>query len=149
MQTARRLLPLFLAFSFVALSLPAFAQQVIATVPVGIGPDGSAVNPVTNNIYVPNYCGSDSSCTRGTVTVIDGVTNNTLSVNVGVYPSDAAVNSVTNKIYVANSCGDPTCASDGTVSVIDGVSNTVIATVTAGSTPYAVVTLPSESVSHN
>jgi YVTN family beta-propeller protein len=138
MQTARRLLPLFLAFSFVALSLPAFAQQVIATVPVGIGPDGSAVNPVTNNIYVPNYCGSDSSCTRGTVTVIDGVTNNTLSVNVGVYPSDAAVNSVTNKIYVANSCGDPTCASDGTVSVIDGVSNTVIATVTAGSTPYAV-----------
>ena len=39
MQSVRRALyVLFLIVSFVVLSLPAFAQQVIATVPVGLEP---------------------------------------------------------------------------------------------------------------
>ena len=95
---------------------------------------------MTNKIYVADWCGNDPNCTSGgTVTVIDGATDNTLSVNVGFYPYGVAVNSLTNKIYVANWCGnDPSCASGGTLSVIDGVSNTVIATVTTGSRPYSV-----------
>jgi YVTN family beta-propeller protein len=140
MHTARRLLLLFLAFSFAALALPVFGQRVIATLPVGRGPLSAAVNSVTNKIYVADWCGNDPNCTSGgTVTVIDGATDNTLSVNVGFNPYGVAVNSLTNKIYVANHCGnDPACASGGTVSVIDGVSNTVVATVTTGSHPYSV-----------
>jgi YVTN family beta-propeller protein len=140
MHTARRLLLLFLAFIFAALALPVFGQRVIATLPVGRGPLSAAVNSVTNKIYVADWCGNDPNCTSGgTVTVIDGATDNTLSVNVGFNPYGVAVNSLTNKIYVANHCGnDPACASGGTVSVIDGVSNTVVATVTTGSHPYSV-----------
>jgi YVTN family beta-propeller protein len=144
MHTERRLFWLFLVFSFVVLALPVVAQQVIATVPVGSSPGSApAVNSMTNKIYVTNGCGNDTACTYaysgGTVTVIDGVTNNTLSVNVGYAPYGVAVNPVTNKIYVANECGnDSSCASDGTVTVIDGVSNTVIGIVTVGSGSSAV-----------
>src|ERR1019366_9059992 len=97
-------------------------------------------NSVTNKIYVADWCGTDPSCTSGgAVTVIDGATENTLSVHVGYYPYGVAVNPVTNRIYVANQYGnDPTGSSPGTVSVIDGASNTVIATVTTGSRPYSV-----------
>ena len=59
MQTDRRLRLLFLAFSLVVMAMPVIAQQVIATVPVGIAPNISAVNPVTNKIYAPDYCGGD------------------------------------------------------------------------------------------
>jgi YVTN family beta-propeller protein len=140
MPTLRRALSaLILIVTFTALSLPVFAQQVIATVPVGIQPNSAAVNTVTNKIYVANTTCTNYPCPgRGTVTVIDGATNNTLSVSAGFVPALAAVNAVTNRIYVTNSCGDPNCASYGTVSVIDGASNTVIATVTAGSAPYGV-----------
>jgi YVTN family beta-propeller protein len=143
MQNIRRALCVsILMVSFAVLALPAFAQQVIATVPVGSRPSTEAINPVTNKIYVANVCGNDTTCaypySQGTVTVIDGATNNPLSVNVGYRPYGLAVNSATNKIYVANYCGnDPNCSSDGTVTVIDGVSNTVIATVPVGSDPFA------------
>ena len=64
------------------------------------------------------------------MTVIDGATNSTTTVNVGVYPVVVAVNSATNKIYVANCCGnDPQLQSlPGTVTVIDGATNNTVAT---------------------
>jgi DNA-binding beta-propeller fold protein YncE len=135
----RRFVLLVLISAFVTTSFFAVAQQVIATVPVGILPQGTAVNPVTNKIYVVNSCGNDPNCaSSGTVTVIDGPTNNTLSVNVGAFPDTAAVNAVTNKIYVVNNCGsDLTCSSDGTVTVIDGAT-LATSTVTVGSNPYGV-----------
>jgi DNA-binding beta-propeller fold protein YncE len=144
MQTDRRLLLLFLTLSFLAvLSLPAFAQQVMATVPVGSYPQSSAVNPVTNKIYVvnnncidyPNPCAGN-----GTVTVIDGASLATNTVTVGSNPYGVAVNPITNKIYVANICGnDVTCSSySGTVTVIDGVSLTTT-TVSVGANPYVPV----------
>jgi YVTN family beta-propeller protein len=86
------------------------------------------VNPVTNNIYVSNYCGNDPTCkSNGTVTVINGSTNNTAPVNVGLAPYQAAVNTVTNKIYVANSGGN-------TVTIIDGATNQT-SSVTVGNSP--------------
>jgi YVTN family beta-propeller protein len=96
-MTDRRLRLLFLACSFVLLALPAAAQQVIATVPIGIAPRSSAVNPATNKIYVPS-CGTDPNCSSiGTLTVIDGATNDILAViNVGYSPLGVAVNAVTN-----------------------------------------------------
>ena len=65
-------------------------------VPAGGSPIEVAVNSVTNQIYVANYTGN-------TVTVIDGATNNTSTVNVDLNPAWLAVNQVTNQIYVANS----------------------------------------------
>ncbi len=62
------------------------------------------------------------------MTVIDGASNNTTTVNAGFYPYFAAVNSATNKIYVPNYCGnDVNCASFGTVTVIDGATNNTTA----------------------
>lgn len=146
MQAKRHLPPLVLAFIFAVLSVPAVAQQVIATVPVGRGPDTEAINPSTNMIYVANVCGNDFSVpcnfpySQGTVSVINGSTNAvSATIAVGYLPYGVAVNPLTNQIYVANQCGnDPTCASTGTLSVIDGGSNSVIATVIVGSDPYAV-----------
>jgi YVTN family beta-propeller protein len=127
MQSVRHAFLLILAF--VTLSLPAFAQQVIATIPVGAKPYAVAVNSVTNKIYVANTNGY-------TVTVIDGVTNNTTTVNVGKYPNNVAVDSVTNKIYVTNLCGnDSTCHSTGTVTVIDGATNNTLS-VSVGFYPF-------------
>jgi YVTN family beta-propeller protein len=137
----RRFLFLILILSFVTSALPVFAQQVIVTVSVGSYPQSSAVNSTTNKIYVANYCGTDPNCaSNGTVSVIDGATDNLQSVNVGFYPVVVAVAPVTNKIYVVNNnCINfpRPCAGDGTVTVIDGVTLTT-STVTVGSYPYGV-----------
>ena len=142
MQIVRRALLLVLIVSFAVLALPAFAQQVIATVPVGSRPLTEALNPVTNKIYVANYCRHDPNCVGyGTVTVIDGVSNTVIAtVTVGSAPFGVALNAATNQIYVANECGnDVSCSThSGTVTVIDGVSNTATATITVGSDPRAV-----------
>ena len=95
MQIVRRALLSILIVSFAALALPVFAQQVIATVPVGVQPQKSAVNPVTNKIYVPNACGNDPNCAGfGTVSAIDGATLATTSAPVGSLPFGVAVNPV-------------------------------------------------------
>jgi DNA-binding beta-propeller fold protein YncE len=65
-------------FLFTAAILPAAAQIVLATVPVGQQAIYLAANAVTNKIYVANYCGNDPGCgsqSPGTVTVINGLTN--------------------------------------------------------------------------
>ena len=101
------------------------SDTVIDTVSVGFNPQSAVVNPVTNKIYVANYCGNDPTCgyprSPGTVTVIDGATDNTTTVPVGTVPQ-LDVDTATNKIYVANYCGDdPDCNSEtGTMTVIDG-----------------------------
>ena len=122
-----------------ALAVPTFGQVVTATVPTGMQPFGIAANQATNKVYVSNLtCSETPPCpSAGTVTVIDGATNNTTAVNVGVYPYAVAVNSTTNKIYVVNACGgDVNCASVGTVTVIDGATNNTT-TVSVGYFPYA------------
>jgi len=57
-----------------------------------------AVNPTTNQIYVAN----NNPSGPGSVTVIDGATNNTTTVAAGTGPVAVAVNPTTNQIYVAN-----------------------------------------------
>ena len=89
------------------------------TVTVGYGPQGIAINSVTNKIYVANTNGNN-------VTVIDGATLSTATVAVGSLPGAVAVNPVTNKIYVLND--------DGTMTVIDGATRST-STVVVGSIP--------------
>ena len=139
----RNLQFILLLFSVAASWQSSIAQVVIAKVAVGTSPGAIAVNSATDRIYVVNRCGNDPNCASvGTVTVIDGATNNTTTVNVGYQPQSIAVNSVTNKIYVTNLCGnDPSCSSPGTVTVIDGASNNTTA-VNVGYKPRGVAVNP-------
>jgi YVTN family beta-propeller protein len=108
-------------------------DTLINTITVDLVPLGLAVNPVTNKIYVMNQCGTSNNCTsNGTVTVIDGATNQTTSIPVDWNPQVILVNQLTNKIYVLNNCGNNAgsadCLANGTatqstVTVIDGATN--------------------------
>jgi len=76
---------------------PSRAQSASATVTVGGDPYGIAVNPVTNKIYAVNVLGP-------TLTVVDGATNATSSLNDangnGTYA--VAVNPLSNMVYATN-----------------------------------------------
>ena len=116
---------------FTAAALPAAGQVNLGTVPVGLSAFTLAANPATNKIYVANFCGTDPNCdptSPGTVTVINGLTDETKTVTVGVHDQFLVINPITNRIYVTN-------RKDNTVSVIDGASDTVIATIPVGSHP--------------
>ena len=83
------------------------SPHVVATIAVGRGPIGVAVDSTTDLIYVAN---SGSS----TVSVINGATNRVVAtVSVGGLPEGVAVDSTTDLIYVTNN-------RSGTVSVIRG-----------------------------
>ncbi len=146
MRPTPRLVVFLIAFSFAAISLPAVAQQLIGTIPVGNQPGYAASNPATNKTYVANgLCNENQDCGAGTVTVIDGATNHTATINVGVAPGleRQSINPVTNKIYVANGCGNalPCGSSTGSVTVIDGATNNT-ATVSVGYYPAEAVVNP-------
>jgi len=96
---------------------------VKGNITVGFGPTGIAVNPVTNKVYVSNIH-------EGTVSVIDGSTDNVIntiivrdSTNPAPGNDGIAVDPVTNKVYVANSIAN-------SVTVIDGETNEVLETIT-------------------
>jgi YVTN family beta-propeller protein len=93
-------------------------------------PDRLAVNPNTNTVYVASsveydYLTGDGSLTgNGTISVIDGTTNEleaTIPIEGGLF-DDLAVNPNTNTVYVASSTSNIT-------SVIDGTTNRVEATI--------------------
>lgn len=103
-------------------------RAVIATIPTGTGPEGIAINPVTNRLYVANS-------TESSVTVIDGATDTVAAtVKAGSYCQSLAVNPVTNRIYVANNSGH-------SVTVIDGATHQT-ATVRVGQGPRAIAVNP-------
>ncbi len=110
MSASRCALWVLLAYSFVLMSLPASAQNLIATVPVGIAPVALAMNPATYKIFAVNWNSNN-------VTVIDGASNSVITnVSVGNSPCAVAVNPATNKIYVVNQGGNTA------VTVIDGAT---------------------------
>lgn len=90
---------------------------------IGSSPCAVAVSTANNLVYVANYA--------GTVTVLDGTTNNPTTLPVAEAAVAIAVNSVTNKIYVSNS----ERSGDGTLTVIDGASNSTSAVPLSGLTP--------------
>ena len=106
-----------------ACSLPSGAQSLITDIPVNGTPNGIAVNPTTNRIYL-----ALSSPTGPAVDVIDGATNkviDTIATSQG--SSQIAVNIATGHIYTAgcNNNQTPACG----VTVIDGTSDQVIAII--------------------
>lgn len=100
------------------------SNSIVATVPAGNQPNFVTVNPVTNKVYVVDQgsLGQDP----GEITIIDGVTNQTVTVTFppgGHLPQAAAVNPVTNKIYVPYATVTFLNTPVSAVLVIDGDSN--------------------------
>ncbi len=105
-------------------------NTVGATVGVGSGPVGVAVNPTGTRVYVANL-------TSRSVSVIDTATHTVAAaVPLGGTPFAVAVNPSGTRVYV-------TTQSSNKVSVIDTGTNTVVATVATGSTPGAIAVNPS------
>ncbi len=103
-----------LAFAFAATSLPAIAQTVIATIPIGGTITNGAVNPVSNKMYV---------ISGTTLSVIDGASNTVIAtVQLGSSPASIFPDKVSNKIYISD-------RTDNTVTVVDGATNTVTAVI--------------------
>jgi YVTN family beta-propeller protein len=115
-----------------ATALPASAAggyTVTATIGVGSGPDGVAVDPATRTAYVTNV-------DDDTVSVIDEAAGTvTATIGVGGGPFAVAVDPAAHTAYVANLAG--------TVSVIDEAAGTVTATVPVGADPSGVAVDPS------
>jgi YVTN family beta-propeller protein len=125
-------------------------RQTPATLTVGQGPTGVAVDPVTDTVYVTNS-GPGVDGTGNTVSVINGATCNAghtagcgqtpETVQVGKWPFYVAFDAAHQTVYVSNSA-------DNTVSMIDaatcnarvtsGCSQTP-ATVAAGTFPIPIV----------
>lgn len=106
------------------------AKPPAGSVAVGrlINPHAVVVNPKTRKVYAVN---TDSN----TVTILNGLSKASVTVDVGSRPIAIAVNSATNKIYVANT-------GSGTVSVIDGATDAATATVNVGALPYVIAANP-------
>jgi DNA-binding beta-propeller fold protein YncE len=116
--------------------------QPAATVRVGAGPDGVAVNDFTHTIYVANNADGDAP---GTVAVINGASCNGVTttgcapiatVAVGRAPSLAAIDTTTDRVYVSNYVS-------ATVSIFDG-STCNAAKTTGCSRPAAAQAVGSE-----
>jgi YVTN family beta-propeller protein len=116
----------------VAAAVPASAAggyAVTATIEVGTGPDGVAVDPTAHTAYVTNV-------NDDTVSVIDEATSTvTATIAVGAGPFAVAVDPAAHTAYVTN-------GGNGTVSVIDEAASAVTATVPVGSGPDAVAVDP-------
>ncbi|MGA3020064.1 MAG: beta-propeller fold lactonase family protein [Bryobacteraceae bacterium] len=106
-------------------------NTITATVNVGSGASGAAVNPTGTYVYVANDSSFDD-----TISVLKTATNTvTATVTVGADPIGVAVNPAGTFVYVTNYVGD-------TVSVINAATNSVTATVGVGKEPLGIAVNP-------
>ena len=109
-------------------------NAVVATVPVGEGPQGVVANPAGTAVYVANSDSND-------VTVIDAATYKTTTIAVGAVPVGITVHPNGTRIYVAN-VND----TKNTVSVIDRATNVIIDKILCGKGSIALAVHPDGSV---
>jgi YVTN family beta-propeller protein len=132
------------AAALLALTVGAAAEQpasaasgytVTATIEVGTGPDGVAVDPASHTAYVTNV--NDDS-----VSVIDEATKTvTASITVGGGPLTVAADPTSHIVYVTN-------GGNGTVSVINEASGTVTAVIPVGHGPDGVAMDPTSKLAY-
>lgn len=114
-------------------SLCSVSQQVTLTVgtpsPSADVPQGLAIDPNTNRLYVGNDV--DNS-----IAIFDGNTHALLGTIAGVAkPNGVAVDPALNRVYVTN-------RDSATVTVIDAQTNGIIGSIPVGSLPYGVAVDP-------
>ena len=132
------------AAAMLALTVGAAAQQpdsapggytVTATIEVGTGPDGVAVDPTSHTAYVTNI-------DDDTVSVIDEATKTvTTTITVGGGPLTVAADPTARLVYVTN-------GGNGTVSVISEATATVTATIAVGHGPDGVAMDPKSHMAY-
>jgi len=105
-------------------------NSVVATVPVGVSPQGVVANPAGTAVYVANTESND-------VTVINTATRATTTIPAGNGPVGIAVHPNGRRIYVANA---------DNVLVIDRATNTIIDKIVSGTRPIALAVHPDGSV---
>ncbi len=101
--------------------------QIIASVPVGLGPEASVVAPTSDDIFVANAC-SDN------VTVIDSQTLRPvgLGTHVGTYPIALGYDSLHDQVIVAN-------GGSANLTILNGTTGAVaVSSVSVGSQPDGV-----------
>lgn len=104
-------------------------NTVRTTIPVGLGPWGSAINSTATRAYITNYL-------EGSVSVIDTVTNSVIAtITVGASPTGVAVNAPGTRVYVSNS-------NSNSVSVINASNNVVVAEIPTGTCPEGIAVNP-------
>jgi RHS repeat-associated protein len=108
------------------------SNAVLATIGVGAGPIGVAVNPAGSRVYTAN----DNA---NTVSVIDTASNSVIAtVPVPADPINLAVNPAGTRLYV-------TSYASASVSVLDTSTNVVIATIPVGGYPRTIAISPDGS----
>ena len=109
----------------------AFADSVVATIPVGVDPFGIGINPNTDTIYVLNQ--GFSKGVPWSMSVIDGATDKVVqTVSFPTSVTGISVNPLTNKIYVIVGT---------TLEVIDGATNSIMGSVQLDN-PFTVAVNP-------
>ena len=104
-------------------------NTVIATIPVGVEPNGVSVSPDGGRVYVANAISQN-------VSVINTASNTVIAtIPVGIEPTGVAVSPDGGRVYVVNSVSY-------NVSVINTATNTVIATIPVGTEPVSVSITP-------
>jgi YVTN family beta-propeller protein len=132
------------AAAMLALTVGAAAEQpasapgsytVTATIEVGTGPDGVAMDPTSHTAYVTNI-------DDDTVSVVDEATKTvTTTVTVGGGPLTVAADPTAHIVYVTN-------GGNGTVSVINQATATVTATIAVGHGPDGVAMDPKSHMAY-
>lgn len=93
---------------------------VIASIPVGVRPNGLTVDGLNGQVYVANDGGDN-------VTVIDGSTNNVArSISVGQSPYDIGLDEASNRLYVSVS---DTNNGLSNLTIINGATDTTVGAI--------------------
>jgi ABC-2 type transport system ATP-binding protein len=102
-------------------------DSVVATVPVGIGPDAIAYDPENNIVYVANMGAGERF--NGAVSLIASGTNSVVgTIRVGQWPDGATYDPYNGYIYVTNAWSE-------NVSIISGSTDKVVGSVAVGAWP--------------
>jgi YVTN family beta-propeller protein len=106
------------------------APRLFGTIEMSPQPDGVALDPSTQTVYVASNDGPSLS-------VIDGRTNKVVTtIKVGAILSGAGVDASSHTVFAAN-------GADETVTVIDGATRSVTGTIQVGAPQYRVAVDPS------
>lgn len=115
------------------------SNTVIATIPVGDGPQGVAINPAGTAVYVANT-------TSNEFTVIDAITHTATTLPAGSGPGGVAVHPDGSRIYLAHM--DFPTGEMSNVSVIDRATNTIIDEIFCGRGSIGVSVHPNGKVAY-